>query len=147
MFCFCRHFRMMCDNLHTELHGSNPHTPNLFLKSPFSFSETHLREDLPSGLDPSGFHTIIVCFSQTFDAYYMPLSFRPITFYHLYFCTPEDDPGRESKHVVLLPTANKTNVDTAMSICLFQNYCCVDFPIIYLSTLCKFFILQLLYFL
>jgi hypothetical protein len=33
----------------------------------------------------------------------------------------------------LPPIANKTNVDTVVSICLFQNYCCVDCPIIYLS--------------
>jgi hypothetical protein len=27
----------------------------------------------------------------------------------------------------------KTNVDTVVSICLFQNFCCVNCPIIYLS--------------
>jgi hypothetical protein len=53
--------------------------------------------------------------------------------YVLNSCTPEDDPRKGSKHVALPPTANTTNFDTIVSICLFQNYCCVDCPIIYLS--------------
>jgi hypothetical protein len=53
--------------------------------------------------------------------------------YVLYSCTPEDDPRKGSKHVALPSTANKTSVDTVVSICLFQNYGYVDCPIIYLS--------------
>jgi hypothetical protein len=35
-----------------------------------------------------------------------------------YSCTPEDDPRKGPKHVALPPTANKTNVDTVVSVCL-----------------------------
>jgi hypothetical protein len=34
---------------------------------------------------------------------------------------PEDDPSKGLKHVALPPTANETNVDTEVSIFLFQN--------------------------
>jgi hypothetical protein len=38
---------------------------------------------------------------------------------------PEDDPRKGSERVALPPTANKTNVDTIVSI-FFQNFYCVD---------------------
>jgi hypothetical protein len=50
---------------------------------------------------------------------------------NLHSYTPEDDPGKGSKHVALPPTTNKnecwhSNVDFG----LFQNRCCVDWPLI-----------------
>jgi hypothetical protein len=46
---------------------------------------------------------------------------------------PDDDPGKKSKHVVIPPTMNETNVDTVLSILLPFDYLLCDCPKLYLS--------------
>jgi hypothetical protein len=65
------------------------------------------------------------------NSYWSMMQFKN---YYQYSCVPEDDPRKGSKHVALPPTANKNKYwHSSVLFCLFQNYSCVDCPIIYLS--------------